>query len=140
MVGVDALVSRLAPASVCGVSGDAIMLPTVSGFGVAGSPPPPELHLERASQPPHEELGASPPAAEDLGLSRHFRLEKTGVIVDLRGDEHRLVGAGGVAFGLRLTQAALGGRGAGRPCSLKRLVRVGAALQCGPLAPADRCN
>src|SRR2546422_6974182 len=77
------------------------MLLTVSGFGVAGSPPPPELHLERASQPPHEELGASPPAAEDLGLSRHFRLEKTGVIVDLRGDEHRLVDAGGVACGDR---------------------------------------
>src|SRR5437879_11675487 len=112
------------------------MLLSVSGFGVAGSPPPPELHLERASQPPHEEVGASPPAAEDLGLSRHFGLEKMGVIVDLRGDEHRLVGAGGVARGLRLTQAALDAGGDGRHRSLKRLVWLSMDLQRAPPTPS----
>ena len=62
------------------------------------------------------------------------------MIVDLRGDEHRLVGAGGVACGLRLTQAALGARGDGRHCSLKRLVRIGTDLQRDPLTHSDVCN
>src|SRR5919201_368281 len=58
----------------------------VWGDGIMRLPPAPELDLEGERQPPHEQLGARPPAAEDLGLSRHFRLEEMGVIVDLRGD------------------------------------------------------
>src|SRR2546422_1019644 len=103
-------------------------------------PPRPELDLEGAGQSPGDQVNDSSRAAQDFGLPCHFRFEEQGMIIDLRGDENRLVCAGGAARGARRFQSLLGAGGDRSHRPIKRLVRIGAGPEHYLFAHLDAGN